>query len=244
MADVEANPYPNRVIGERALRRNHRVHRTSHVVEHHRETVTGGVEHSPAVLRERRAQHLIVVSEADIHFVRGRLPRLRRAFDVGEDEATQRAGSHDRPPYIPTEYAKMSIRSPRPNRASERYRFTRMTSLPITSLLSQVLDAPAIETDNEYEHRAPRSGGAWMTSTAMYVNFLRFVPPEGVRMAEVAASAGAPTPVHPAYHGMRRWGYVRYSPDISGAPKARRRRTRSSISRRQVRVRSAPGRRC
>ena len=115
----------------------------------------------------------------------------------------------------------MSITSPRPSRAVERYRVTRMTSLPITSLLSQVLVALTIETDNEYEHRAPRSGGPWLTSTAMYVNFLRFVPPEGVRMAEVAANAGGSTPVHPAYHGMRRWGYVRYSPDIAGAPKAR-----------------------
>jgi hypothetical protein len=96
-----------------------------------------------------------------------------------------------------------------------------MRSLPITSLLSQVLVALTIETDNEYEHRAPRAGGAWLTSTAMYVNFLRFVPADGVRMAEVAAKAGASTPVHPAYHGMRRWGYVRYSPDIAGTPKVR-----------------------
>ena len=40
-------------------------------------------------------------------------------------------------------------------------------------------------------------------------------------MAEVAANAGASTPVHPAFHGMRRWGYVRYSPDIKGTPKVR-----------------------
>ena len=53
------------------------------------------------------------------------------------------------------------------------------------------------------------------------MNFLRFVPPDGVRMAEVAANAGASTPVHPAFHGMRRWGYVRYSPDIKGTPKVR-----------------------
>ena len=97
----------------------------------------------------------------------------------------------------------------------------RVTAVPLTALLSQVLVALTIETDNEYEHRAPRGTGAWLISTAMYVNFLRFVPPEGVRMAEVAANAGAPTPVHPAYHGMRRWGYVRYSPDIKGTPRAR-----------------------
>ncbi len=97
----------------------------------------------------------------------------------------------------------------------------RVTAVPLTALLSQVLVALTIETDNEYEHRAPRGTGAWLISTAMYVNFLRFVPPEGVPMAEVAAHAGASTPVHPAFHGMRRWGYVRYSPDIKGTPKAR-----------------------
>ena len=98
---------------------------------------------------------------------------------------------------------------------------------PLSALLSQLLIALTIETDNEYERRSPAHfttdygsavpGGPWITSYAMYANFLRLVPSDGVRMADLAAAAGFPPPVHPAYHGMRRWGYVTYSPDIAGS---------------------------
>ena len=104
--------------------------------------------------------------------------------------------------------------------------------LPLTSSLSQVLVALTIEADNEYEHRAPHfttdhkvgalGRGPWLISTAMYVNFLRFVPDDGIPMRDLAAMSGADEPVHPAYHGMRRWGYVTYTPDIAGsAPRAK-----------------------
>jgi hypothetical protein len=97
--------------------------------------------------------------------------------------------------------------------------------LPLTSLLSQVLIALTVELDNEFEHRTPHfisdsKGpwvGVWLTSYAMYANFLRFVDNDGVRMQELAEKAGYPPPVHPAYHGMRRWGYVNYTPDIAGS---------------------------
>ena len=98
-------------------------------------------------------------------------------------------------------------------------------TLPLTSLLSQVLIALTVETDNEFEHRTQHftsdhgwhgSYGPWLTSFAMYANFLRFVPDDGIRMAELAAAAGYGPPVHPAYHGMRRWRYVTYTPDIAG----------------------------
>jgi hypothetical protein len=102
---------------------------------------------------------------------------------------------------------------------------------PITSLLSQVLVALTIETDNEFEHRTSHfttnhgrkgSFGPWLISYALYANFLRLVPDDGIRMADLAAAAGYPPPVHPAYHGMRRWGYVTYEPDIAGSsPKAK-----------------------
>jgi hypothetical protein len=97
--------------------------------------------------------------------------------------------------------------------------------LPITSLLSQVLIALTIETDNEFEQRVPHFisddkskpwRGVWLGSYATYANFLRFVGDDGIRMADLAAAAGFPPPVHPAYHGMRRWGYVNYTPDIAG----------------------------
>ncbi len=98
---------------------------------------------------------------------------------------------------------------------------------PLASLLSQALVALTIELDNEYEHRVPsftsdfgvsaRGSGAWITSTAMYVNFLRFVTDDGIVMHELGALAGSAEPIHPAYHGMRRWGYVTYTPDIAGS---------------------------
>jgi hypothetical protein len=98
--------------------------------------------------------------------------------------------------------------------------------LPLTALLSQVLIALTIETDNEFEHRTPHFTtnfgpkpwrGVWLVSYAMYANFLRFIPDDGIVMSELAAKAGYPPPVHPAYHGMRRWGYVTYEPDITGS---------------------------
>ena len=98
--------------------------------------------------------------------------------------------------------------------------------LPITSLLSQVLIALTIEADNEFENRMPHfttdhghqgSFGPWLVSYAAYANFLRFVGDDGIVMADLAAKAGYAPPVHPAYHGMRRWGYVMYDPDIAGS---------------------------
>ncbi|MEY2474639.1 MAG: hypothetical protein QOK28_3968 [Actinomycetota bacterium] len=97
---------------------------------------------------------------------------------------------------------------------------------PITSLLSQVLVALTIEADNEFEHRTPHFTtdhgpkpwrGVWLGSYATFANFLRFVADDGIVMRDLAAKAGYPPPVHPAYHGMRRWGYVTYEPDIAGS---------------------------
>src|SRR5688572_22154661 len=63
--------------------------------------------------------------------------------------------------------------------------------------------------------------GPWLTSYAMYANFLRFVGDDGIVMRELAAKAGAAGPVHPLYGGMRRWGYVTSLPDIAKSPKAK-----------------------
>jgi len=103
--------------------------------------------------------------------------------------------------------------------------------LPLTSLLSQVLVALTIELDNEYEHRAPHftsdhgvgalGSGAWLISTAMYVNFLRFVPDAGIVMRDLAAAAGCDKPVHRLHDGLRRWGHVTYSPPIATSAKAK-----------------------
>lgn len=99
---------------------------------------------------------------------------------------------------------------------------------PLASLLSQALVALTIELDNEYEHRMPSftmdfgGTGAWLISTAMYSGFLQFVADDGVVMRELSARAGCVEPVHSAYHGMRRWGYVTYEPDIAGSKPRKR----------------------
>ena len=87
----------------------------------------------------------------------------------------------------------------------------------LASLLGQALVALTIELDNEYEHGVVP--GTWLGSTAMYSTFLRFVPDEGIPMRDLAAQAGSPDPVHSLFHGMRRWGYVIYEPDIAASPK-------------------------
>jgi methyltransferase (TIGR00027 family) len=93
--------------------------------------------------------------------------------------------------------------------------------LPLSALLSQALVAFTIEADNEAEHRLPhttqdygRSPGAgavapWMTSLVMWANCLRHVPEDGITLAGLRAAARTGTNVD----GMRRWGYVTYTPD-------------------------------
>ena len=87
---------------------------------------------------------------------------------------------------------------------------------PLPTLLSQTLVAFTIEFDNESEHqiphrtsRGPAAGarGPWLVSEAMWANFLRFVPAEGVPLGEVAALASV---VNLA--GLQRWGYITLGP--------------------------------
>jgi methyltransferase (TIGR00027 family) len=94
-------------------------------------------------------------------------------------------------------------------------------TLPLPALLSHALVAFTIECDNEAEHRIPHrtatgglSPGApasapWLTSLAMWANCLRFVPDEGITVGSLGRLARTGTNLD----GMRRWGYVTYSPD-------------------------------
>ncbi len=70
--------------------------------------------------------------------------------------------------------------------------------LPLPALLSQAYVAFAIEFDNEFEHQTPhrttnfgRTPGfervPWLVSMAMWLRFLRFVPPEGITARELQA---------------------------------------------------------
>jgi len=93
--------------------------------------------------------------------------------------------------------------------------------LPLSALLSQALVAFTIEADNEAEHRLPHTtqdygksagagaGAPWQTSLVMWANCLRYVPDDGITLAAMRAAARTGTNVD----GMRRWGYVTYTPD-------------------------------
>jgi hypothetical protein len=93
-------------------------------------------------------------------------------------------------------------------------------ALPLSALLSQALVAFTIEADNEAEHSLPhrttaygktgaQAGGVWLTSMLMWANCLRQLPDEGVTIAELQRRARTGTNLD----GMRRWGYVTFTPD-------------------------------
>ena len=107
------------------------------------------------------------------------------------------------------------------------------TQLPMTALLGQVCVALTIEADNEFEHRLGSClttdfghrggvGGPWLVSTYCYLNFLRMVPDEGIRAGDLAAKGGTDRPAPRLFDGLRRWGYVTYTPDIPGTTPRRR----------------------
>jgi hypothetical protein len=92
----------------------------------------------------------------------------------------------------------------------------------LSTLLSQVLVAYTIEADGEFEASMPhrtaltraagqRPNGPWLISLAMWANFLRYVPDDGISLAELSARTGIrslPTA------GMVRWGYVEIDDEL------------------------------
>ena len=84
-------------------------------------------------------------------------------------------------------------------------------SLP--TALSQALIAFTIEFDNEFEHRIEhhtgnRAGrGVWLTSMAMWSNFMRLIPPGGVALDAVKANGRITN-----LDGLQRWGYISIEP--------------------------------
>lgn len=80
----------------------------------------------------------------------------------------------------------------------------------LPAALSWALLAFTIELDNEFEHRMPNrtadrpdSRGVWLASMAMWSNFVRLVPPDGVPLSSVEANARITN-----LGGLQRWGYV------------------------------------
>lgn len=97
-------------------------------------------------------------------------------------------------------------------------------SLPLSTLLSQVLVAQTIELDNEFEARLAESGaGARVTSVVMWSNFLRFVG-EGIMVGGLPAAAGLPKQrVLSNLGGMERWRYVFVAPAPADHPPGEKR---------------------
>jgi hypothetical protein len=88
--------------------------------------------------------------------------------------------------------------------------------LPLSALLSQALVAFTIEFDNAAEqqirHRTTRHGGprngVWLVSMAMWLNCMRYVGTDPIRVREIASLARCGTNLD----GMRRWGYLTLEP--------------------------------
>jgi hypothetical protein len=80
---------------------------------------------------------------------------------------------------------------------------------PVSTLLSQVLVAYAIELDNEFERRFEAAGGgARVVSVVMWSNFLRFTG-DGIAVGELGDAAGLPERrMLSTLGGMERWRYV------------------------------------
>lgn len=89
--------------------------------------------------------------------------------------------------------------------------------LPLPALLSQALVAFTIEFDDEFEHRMPHrttrspasasGNGPWLVSQAMWSNFLRFVPAEGLPLRELEGWAHLTN-----LNGLIRWRYITVAP--------------------------------
>ena len=97
-------------------------------------------------------------------------------------------------------------------------------SLPLSTLLSQVVVAQTIELDNEFERRLVDSGeSARVTSVVMWSNFLRFVG-DGIAVGDLPDATGLPKArVLSTIGGMERWRYVYVaSPPADEPPPTRR----------------------
>jgi hypothetical protein len=95
---------------------------------------------------------------------------------------------------------------------------------PLSTVLSQVLVAHAIELDNEFERRfSEAGGGARVASVVMWSTFLRFVA-DGIAVGELPGAAGLQKPrVLSTLGGMERWRYVFVAPAAARQPpKAKR----------------------
>ncbi len=95
---------------------------------------------------------------------------------------------------------------------------------PLSALLSQALVAFTIEFDNEFEHLVPHrttnygsAGGSgsvpWLVSMVMWMQFMRFVPHQGIDAKELCRLTGLPPKAYRMWliRMSKWWGYVTVS---------------------------------
>ena len=100
-----------------------------------------------------------------------------------------------------------------------------MAGLPLSALLSQALVAYTIEFDNEFEQRAPhittvgKGGGSgewpgpWLTSQAMWTNFIRYIDAKGTPVRDIQAMACLSEPaIKSRLHHLEWWRYLTFAP--------------------------------
>lgn len=101
-----------------------------------------------------------------------------------------------------------------------------LSSLPLPSLLSQVLVAFTIEFDNEFERQMPHRtttskpgagsrNGPWLVSLVMWSNLMRCVSENGIT---VAALRQLTCIEKLSLAGMERWGYIVVEPGPATSP--------------------------
>jgi hypothetical protein len=104
----------------------------------------------------------------------------------------------------------------------ESVKLREVSSLPLTTLLSQALVAFTIEFDNEFEHRMPhrsaaskrrgeRPRGPWLVSQVMWANVLKYLADQGTPIAELHARART---TKDSLSGLTRWGYITVTDDV------------------------------
>jgi len=93
-------------------------------------------------------------------------------------------------------------------------------ALPLSTLLSQALVAFTIEFDNEFEHQVPHRttnhgsttgsrSAPWLVSMVMWLQFMRFVPDNGISVRKLKRLTGATVKERRFWLiRMSRWGYV------------------------------------
>ncbi|MGD0214322.1 MAG: hypothetical protein ABSB87_13920, partial [Terriglobales bacterium] len=103
-------------------------------------------------------------------------------------------------------------------------------ALPLSTLLSQALVAFTIEFDNEFEHQVPHRttnhgsttgsrSAPWLVSMVMWLQFMRFVPDNGISVRKLKRLTGATVKERRFWLiRMSRWGYVVLKSDAEKSP--------------------------